>query len=73
MENLSAQLRNELHAKPIQAAFASGPSFTVGGELGSPATKIGGSYIKKAVVRKTFWGTAVINCFDWYLFGVNLA
>ncbi len=95
---------NELtQAKPIQAAFASGASFTVGGVLplivalflpvrnmeyylygfaiiflivlGSLAAKTGGSSIKKAVVRITFWGTAAmgLTALVGYLFGVNLA
>jgi VIT1/CCC1 family predicted Fe2+/Mn2+ transporter len=105
---LGAHMRDELginelsQAKPIQAAFASGASFTVGGVLplivalflpvrnmeyylygfaiifliilGSLAAKTGGSNIKKAVVRITFWGTAAmgLTAFVGYLFGVNL-
>lgn len=105
---LAAHVRDELginelsKAKPIQAAFASGASFTVGGVLplivtllfpvrnleyylygfaiifliilGSLAAKTGGSNIKKAVVRITFWGTVAmgLTAFVGYLFGVNL-
>jgi len=105
---LAAHMRDELgineltQAKPIQAAFASGASFTVGGVLplivtlflpvrnmeyylygfaiifliilGSLAAKTGGSSIKKAVVRITFWGTAAmgLTAFVGYLFGMNL-
>lgn len=104
---LAAHVRDELginelsKAKPIQAAFASGASFTVGGVLplivtllfpvrnleyylygfaiifliilGSLAAKTGGSNIKKAVVRITFWGTVAmgLTAFVGYLFGVN--
>jgi VIT1/CCC1 family predicted Fe2+/Mn2+ transporter len=106
---LGAHMRDELgineltQAKPIQAAFASAASFTVGGVLpllvalflplrnleyylygfaiiflillGSMAAKTGGSSIKKAVIRITFWGTAAmgLTAFVGYLFGVNLA
>ncbi len=105
---LGVHMRDELginelsQAKPIQAAFASGASFTVGGVLplivtlflpvrnmeyylygfaiifliilGSLAAKTGGSNIKKAVVRITFWGTAAmgLTALVGYLFGVNL-
>jgi VIT1/CCC1 family predicted Fe2+/Mn2+ transporter len=105
---LAAHMRDELgindlsQAKPIQAAFASGVSFTVGGVLpliitlilpvknmeyylygfaivfliilGSLAAKTGGSSVKKAVIRITFWGTAAmgLTAFVGYLFGVNL-
>ena len=106
---LGTHLRDELgindisQAKPIQAAFASGASFTVGGLLpfivtlflplqqmeyylylfaivflallGSLAAKTGGSSIKKAILRITFWGTVAmgLTAFVGYLFGVNLA
>jgi VIT1/CCC1 family predicted Fe2+/Mn2+ transporter len=106
---LGTHLRDELglneisQAKPIQAALASGASFTVGGALplvvtlflplqqmeyylyvfaivflvllGALAAKTGGSSIKKAIIRITFWGTVAmgITAFVGYLFGVNLA
>ena len=106
---LGAHMRDELgineltQAKPVQAALASGASFTAGGLLplivalflpvrnmeyylygfaiiflillGSMAAKTGGSSIKKAVVRITFWGTVAmgLTAFVGYLFGVNLA
>jgi len=106
---LGTHLRDELgineisQAKPIQAALASGASFTVGGLLpfivtlflplqqmeyylylfaivflallGSLAAKTGGSSIKKAILRITFWGTVAmgLTAFVGYLFGVNLA
>ncbi len=106
---LGTHLRDELglndisQAKPIQAALASGASFTVGGVLplivtlflplqqmeyylyvfaivflvllGALAAKTGGSSIKKAVVRITFWGTVAmgLTAFVGYLFGVSIA
>ncbi|PKP40535.1 MAG: hypothetical protein CVT96_08485 [Bacteroidetes bacterium HGW-Bacteroidetes-13] len=106
---LGSHLRDELglneisQAKPIQAALASGASFTVGGALplivtlflplqqmeyylyvfaivflvllGALAAKTGGSSIKKAVVRITFWGTVAmgLTAFVGYLFGVSIA
>lgn len=106
---LGSHLRDELglneisQAKPIQAALASGASFTVGGVLplivtlflplqqmeyylyvfaivflvllGALAAKTGGSSIKKAVVRITFWGTVAmgLTAFVGYLFGVSIA
>lgn len=105
---LGAHLRDELglndisQAKPIQAAFASCASFTIGGVLplmvtlfmplkymeyslyifaiffliilGVLAAKTGGSNIKKAIIRITFWGTVAmgITAFVGYLFGVSL-
>lgn len=105
---LGAHLRDELglneisQAKPIQAAFASCASFTIGGflplmvtlfmplkymeyslyifaiffliMLGIIAAKTGGSNIKKAIIRITFWGTVAmgITAFVGYLFGVSL-
>jgi vacuolar iron transporter family protein len=105
---LGAHMRDELglnditQAKPIQAAFASGASFTVGGilpllatiflplqnmeyslycfaiifliVLGILAAKTGGSSIKKAIIRITFWGTAAmgLTALVGYIFGVNL-
>lgn len=108
-DKLGAHMRDELginelsQAKPVQAAFASGASFTAGGVLpliialflpvrnmeyylygfaiiflillGSLAAKTGGSSIKKAVVRITFWGTVAmgLTALVGYLFGVNLA
>lgn len=105
---LGAHMRDELglheitQANPIQAALASGASFTLGGVLpllvtlflplknmeytlygfaiifliilGALAAKTGGSSVKKAVVRITFWGTVAmgITALVGYVFGVNL-
>jgi VIT1/CCC1 family predicted Fe2+/Mn2+ transporter len=105
---LGAHMRDELglneitQAKPVQAAFASGASFTAGGVLpllatlflplknmeyslyslaiiflimlGTLAAKTGGSSIKKAIIRITFWGTAAmgLTALVGYIFGVNL-
>lgn len=105
---LGAHIRDELgitdisQANPIQAALASGASFTVGGVLpllvtlflplknieyslyvfaiifliilGTLAAKTGGSSIRKAILRITFWGTAAmgLTAFVGYIFGVNL-
>ncbi|MGZ4089277.1 MAG: VIT1/CCC1 transporter family protein [Bacteroidia bacterium] len=105
---LGAHIRDELginditQAKPIQAALASGASFTAGGILpllvtlffplknmeyylygfaiiflvllGAIAARTGGSSIKKAVMRITFWGTVAmgLTAFVGYLFEVNL-
>lgn len=105
---LAAHIRDELgineisQAKPIQAAFASGASFTVGGllpflvvlflpldsmayalygfalffliVLGTLAAKTGGSSIKKAILRITFWGTVAmgLTALVGYLFGINI-
>ena len=105
---LAAHVRDELginaisQAKPIQAALASGASFTVGGLLpflvtlflplkgmeyslyafalffliilGALSAKTGGSSIKKAVLRITFWGTVAmgLTALVGYFFGVNL-
>ncbi|HCN83564.1 MAG TPA: hypothetical protein DIT07_08065 [Sphingobacteriaceae bacterium] len=104
---LGSHMRDELgineisQAKPIQAALASGASFTVGGVLpllitlflplrymeyylygfaiiflvflGALAAKTGGSSIKNAVIRITFWGSAAmgLTALVGYLFGVN--
>jgi vacuolar iron transporter family protein len=104
---LGAHMKDELgineisQAKPIQAALASGASFTVGGVLpllvtlflpvtnleyylyafaiifliilGALAAKTGGSSIKKAMIRITFWGTVAMGlaALVGYLFGVN--
>lgn len=104
---LEAHARDELgindmtHAKPFQAAFASGAAFVFGGILpvivaflvpvkqmiylqyafslvfliilGTYAAKAGGSNVKKAIIRITFWGTIAmgITAFIGYLFGVN--
>jgi VIT1/CCC1 family predicted Fe2+/Mn2+ transporter len=104
---LGAHIKDELglneisKAKPIQAALASGASFTVGGVLpllvtlflplknmeyylyafaiiflvilGALASKTGGSSIKKAIMRITFWGTAAmgLTALVGYIFGVN--
>jgi VIT1/CCC1 family predicted Fe2+/Mn2+ transporter len=105
---LGAHMRDELglneitQAKPLQAAFASGASFTFGGllplmvtllfpvsgmeyslygfailflmVLGALAAKTGGSSVKNAIVRITFWGTIAmgLSAFVGYLFGVNV-
>jgi len=104
---LGSHIRDELginemsQAKPIQAAFASGASFTIGGilpllvalflplknmeytlygfalffliVLGVVAAKTGGSSIKKAILRVTFWGTVAmgLTALVGYLFHVN--
>jgi vacuolar iron transporter family protein len=108
-DELGAHMRDELgineisQAKPIQAALASGTSFTLGGLLplivafllpvinmeyylygsaiiflgilGALSARTGGSSIKKAIIRITFWGTAAmgLTALVGYLFGVNLA
>ena len=89
-------------ANPVQAAFASGAAFTVGGVLsllvaqflpiknleyylyasailflivlGGLAAKPGGSIIKRAVIRITFWGTVAmgLTALVGYLFNVNV-
>jgi vacuolar iron transporter family protein len=105
---LDAHMKDELglneisHAKPIQAAFASGAAFTVGGVLpllvtlflplksmeyylyafaiifliilGALAAKTGGSSIKKAIIRITFWGTVAmgLTALVGYIFGVSV-
>lgn len=105
---LGAHVRDELgineisQAKPIQAAFASGAAFTVGGILplivsiflplktmeyslygfalffliilGVLTAKTGGSSVRKAIIRITFWGTVAmgLTAVVGYLFGVNL-
>lgn len=105
---LAAHVRDELginemsKANPIQAAFASGAAFTVGGVLplfvalflplehleyylygsaliflivlGGLAAKTGGSSIKRAVIRITFWGTVAmgLTALVGYLFNVNV-
>ncbi len=105
---LAAHVRDELgineisQAKPIQAALASGASFTVGGILpllvalflplksmeyylygfalffliilGALAAKTGGSSVKKAIIRITFWGTVAmgLTALVGYLFNVNV-
>jgi vacuolar iron transporter family protein len=105
---LGAHMKDELglneisKAKPIQAAFASGTSFTVGGVLpllvtlflplknmeyylyafaiiflvmlGALSAKTGGSSIKKAIIRITFWGTAAmgLTALAGYIFGVSV-
>ncbi len=104
---LAAHVRDELgineisQAKPIQAAFASGASFTIGGLLpflvtlfiplkvmeyslygfamcfliilGALAAKTGGSSIKMAIARITFWGTIAmgLTALVGYLFNVG--
>jgi len=104
---LGAHMKDELgineisQAKPIQAALASGASFTIGGILpllvtlflpvknleyylyvfaiifliilGALAAKTGGSSIKKAIIRITFWGTVAmgLTALVGYLFGVS--
>jgi len=105
---LGTHIRDELgineisQANPIQAAIASGTSFTVGGILplfivlfatvkgmeywlygftivfliilGATSAKIGGSNIKKAIVRITIWGTLAmgLSALAGYIFGVNV-
>jgi VIT1/CCC1 family predicted Fe2+/Mn2+ transporter len=105
---LAAHVRDELgineisQAQPIQAAFASGASFTVGGllpflvvlfvpiatveyalygsalffliVLGALSAKTGGSSIKKAVARITFWGTVAmgLTALVGYFFNVTV-
>jgi VIT1/CCC1 family predicted Fe2+/Mn2+ transporter len=105
---LGAHIRDELglneisKAKPMQAAFASGAAFTIGGILplvvtlflplngmeyslygfalffliilGALAAKTGGSNIKKAIIRITFWGTVAmgLTAMVGYLFNVNI-
>lgn len=105
---LGAHVRDELgindisKANAIQAAFASGASFLVGGILpllvvlifeanvleyylygcsivflillGIISAKTGGSSIKKAILRITFWGTLAmgLSAFVGYLFGVKV-
>ncbi len=104
---LEAHARDELgindmtHAKPLEAAIASGAAFVFGGILpvvvafllpvhqmmylqyvfsivfliilGTFAAKAGGSSVKKAIIRITFWGTIAmgITAFIGSLFGVN--
>lgn len=106
---LGAHVRDELgindvsQAKPLQASFASGAAFTLGGllpfivvflfplegmeyylyglsilflgVLGAAAAKAGGSSVKKAILRITFWGTVAmaLTAGVGYLFGVNVA
>jgi VIT1/CCC1 family predicted Fe2+/Mn2+ transporter len=105
---LAAHIRDELglnemsQANPIQASFASGASFTVGGILplmvvlftplntmeyylygsaiiflaflGAMAAKAGGSGVRKAIIRITFWGTIAmgLTAIVGYIFGVNV-
>ncbi len=105
---LGSHVRDELgineisQAKPIQAAFASGAAFSVGGVLpllvslflplktielslygfalffliilGVAAAKTGGSSVKKAIIRITFWGTMAmgLTALVGYLFNVNV-
>lgn len=105
---LGAHIRDELgineisQAKPVQAALASGASFTVGGILplivtlfmplksmeyslygfalffliilGALAAKAGGSSVKRAISRITFWGTVAmgLTALVGYLFNVNI-
>ena len=105
---LGTHIRDELgineisKSNPLQAALASGASFTVGGilplsvtflapvnsmeyclygftilfliVLGTISAKMGGSSIKKAIIRITIWGTIamVISAFVGYLFGVKV-
>jgi len=105
---LGAHMKDELgineisQAKPIQAAFASGASFAVGGALplivtlflpldymeyylysfailflillGALSAKTGGSSIKKAIIRITFWGTVAmgLSALIGYILGVSV-
>lgn len=106
---LGAHVRDELgineisQAQPMQAAFASGAAFTLGGLLpflvalflplnsmeysiygfsliflmilGGLAAKTGGSSVKKAIVRISFWGTVAmgLTALVGYLFNVNIS
>jgi VIT1/CCC1 family predicted Fe2+/Mn2+ transporter len=106
-DTLAAHMRDELgineisQAHPIQAAMASGASFTVGGLLpflvtlflplkhmeymlyasalffliilGALAAKTGGSSIRKAILRITFWGTVAmgLTALVGYLFNAS--
>ncbi len=105
---LAAHVRDELgindinQANPMEAALASGASFTIGGLLpvivtlllplktmevslyifsilflillGTVAARTGGSSIKKAILRITFWGTAAMGftALVGYLFNVTM-
>jgi VIT1/CCC1 family predicted Fe2+/Mn2+ transporter len=105
---LGTHMREELgineisQANPIQAAIASGASFTVGGVmplsvvlfiplhgmeywlygftilflgiLGAVSAKIGGSSMKKAILRISIWGTLAmgLSALVGYIFGVNV-
>jgi len=105
---LAAHIRDELgineisQAKPVQAAFASGSAFTIGGLLpflvtlflplkslgyslylfaiffliilGALAANRGGSSIRKAIIRITFWGSVAmgLTALVGYLFNVNV-
>ncbi len=105
---LGAHARDELgineitEAKPVQAAFASGSSFIMGGIipvllvmivpvhqmvllqyigalivlmlLGALAAKAGGSSVRKAVIRLSFWGTIAmgVTALIGSLFNVNI-
>jgi vacuolar iron transporter family protein len=105
---LGTHIRDELgineisKANPIQAALASGASFTVGGllpllvllfvptnemeywlygftiifliVLGVIAANVGGSSVKKAILRITIWGTIAmgLSALVGYIFGVNV-
>jgi VIT1/CCC1 family predicted Fe2+/Mn2+ transporter len=105
---LGTHIRDELgineisQANPIQAALASGASFTVGGllplivvvftpvkgmeywlysftiifliALGATSAKIGGSSIKKAILRITIWGTIAmgLSALVGFIFGINV-
>jgi len=105
---LGTHIREELgineisKANPIQAAIASGASFTVGGImplltvlfapvnrmeywlygftiiflviLGAISANMGGSNIKKAILRITIWGTIAmgLSALVGYIFGVNV-
>ena len=105
---LAAHIRDELginnvsQAKPLQAAWASGAAFSVGGILplmvtlfmplahmeyylygfaifflvilGIMAARTGGSSIKRAIARITFWGTVAmgLTALVGHLFGINI-
>ncbi len=108
IDALGAHIREELgindisKSNPIQAAFASGASFTVGGILpllvvlfvpttgmeywlysftiifliilGALSAKMGGSSMKKAILRIAIWGTIamVLSAVVGHIFGVNV-
>ena len=105
---LATHIREELgineitKANPIQAALASGASFTVGGILpllvvlfaplkvmeywlygftiifliilGTISARIGGSSVRKAIIRITIWGTLAmgLSALVGYIFGIKI-
>ena len=105
---LATHIREELgineitKANPIQAALASGASFTVGGVLpllvvlfaptkvmeywlygftiifliilGTISARVGGSSVRKAIIRITIWGTLAmgLSALVGYIFGTKI-